>query len=122
MFKDLIQNFRMAWKIPRWRWALLVALASDAVGFGVALLPPVQWSVDAVTAIALLAVLGFRWGLLGALAIEVVPVLQLFPAWTLVVAALASTEKQQVLPDPVTKVQKPPLTEINPPQKTKLTP
>ena len=122
MLQNLIQNFRMAWKIPRWRWALLVALASDAVGFGVALLPPVQWSVDAVTAVALLAVLGFRWGLLGALAIEVVPVLQLFPAWTLVVAALAGTEKQQVLPDPVTKVQKPPLTEINPHQKTKLTP
>jgi hypothetical protein len=122
MLRNLIQNFRTAWKLPRWRWALLVALASDAIGFGVALLPPVQWSVDAVTAIALLAVLGFRWGLLGALAIEVVPVLQLFPAWTLVVAALASTEKRQALPDPVTKVQKPPLNEINPPQKTKLTP
>jgi hypothetical protein len=122
MFKDLIQNFRLAWKIPRWRWALLVALASDAVGFGVALLPPVQWSVDAVTAIALLAVLGFRWGLLGALAIEVVPVLQLFPAWTLVVAALASTEKPQVLPDPVTKGHNPSRIAINPQSKTKLIP
>ena len=96
MLQNLIQNFRMAWKLPRWRWALLVALASDAVGFGVALMPPVQWSVDAVTAIALLAVIGFRWGLLGALAIEVVPVLQLFPAWTLVVAALASTESRKM--------------------------
>jgi hypothetical protein len=47
--------------------------------------------LDAVTAVVLFAVLGFRWPLLSALAIEAVPGLQLFPAWTLVVAALAST-------------------------------
>jgi len=33
-----------------------------------------------------------------ALAIEAVPVLQIFPAWILVVLALASTETQQVPP------------------------
>ena len=91
----LIQNFLMAWKISRWRWALVVAVLSDALGFGVVLLPPVQWFVDAVTAGVMFAVLGFRWPLLGALAIEVVPGLQLFPAWTLVVAALASTETRK---------------------------
>jgi hypothetical protein len=92
MLKNLLQNFLLTWKFPRWRWALVVALLSDAVGFGVALVPPVQWLLDAVTAVVLFAVLGFRWPLLSALAVEAVPALQLFPAWTLAVAALASTE------------------------------
>lgn len=93
MLKNLIQNIRTHWKSPRWRWALLVALVSDALGYGVALFPPVQWLLDAITAAVLLAVLGFRWPLLGALAVEVVPGLQLFPAWTLVVVALGSTKE-----------------------------
>lgn len=93
MLKHLIHNFLLAWRIPRWRWALLIAVASDALGFGVALYPPIQWVLDAITAAVLFAALGFRWPLLPALAIEVVPGLQLFPAWTLVVSALASTEK-----------------------------
>jgi hypothetical protein len=89
--QKLVQNFLMAWKIPRWRWALVTAVLSDALGFGVGLFPPVQWLLDAVTAGVLFAVLGFRWPLLPALAVEVVPALQLFPAWTLAVAALAAT-------------------------------
>lgn len=89
---SLGRNVATAWKSPRWRAALLVAVVSDALGFGVVLLPPVQWLLDAVTAVALLAVLGFRWTLLGALAVELVPGLELFPAWTLVVAALAATD------------------------------
>lgn len=79
-------------KSPRWRWAFLTAILSDAMGFAVALWPPAQWLLDAVTAAVLLAVLGFRWPLMVALAVEVVPALELFPAWTLVVAALAATE------------------------------
>ena len=43
---------------------------------------------------ALFAVLGFRRPLVLALVVELVPALQLFPAWTLVVAALAGTETQ----------------------------
>jgi hypothetical protein len=92
VLRRLVRNFLAAWRLPRWRWALIVALLSDALGFGVALWPPLQWLLDAVTAGVLFAVLGFRWPLLSALAIEVVPVLQLFPAWTLVVVALASAE------------------------------
>ena len=92
MSMNLVHNFLTAWKSPRWRWALLIAMLSDALGFGVVLLPPLQWLLDAVTAGVLFAVLGFRWPLFSALAIEVVPALQLFPAWTLAVAALASTE------------------------------
>ena len=84
----------MVRKTPRWRRALVIALISDALGFGVALMPPVQWALDLLTAGALFAVLGFRRPLLLALAIEVVPALQLFPAWTLVVAALAGAESQ----------------------------
>lgn len=93
MLKTLIHNLLWALTSPRWRWALVVAAVSDALGFGLTLYPPAYWILDAVTAVVLLAVLGFRWPLLPALAVEVVPGLQLFPAWTLVVAALASAEK-----------------------------
>jgi hypothetical protein len=91
----LIQNFRLAWKSPHWRRALLIAVISDALGFGVVLFPTVQWILDAVTAVALVIVLGFRWKLLIAMAIEVIPAIQLFPAWTLAVLALAATENQK---------------------------
>lgn len=92
MRQKLLENFILAWKLPRWRWALLVAVLSDALGFGVAMVPPIQWLLDAVTAVVLFVQLGFSWGLLIALAIEVVPVLALFPAWTLVVLALAGAK------------------------------
>ena len=95
------RNVEMAWKSPRWRAALLVAVVSDALGFGVVLLPPVQWLLDAVTALALFAVLGFRWTLLGALAVELVPGLELFPAWTLMVAALAATNSRPAQKTPL---------------------
>ena len=95
MPKNLLHNFLMAWKFPRWRWALLIALLSDAVGFGLVLIPPLEWLLDAVTAAVLFGVLGFRWPLSAALAFEAVPGLQLFPAWILVVAALASTETRK---------------------------
>jgi len=98
MLTNLIQHFLLAWRLPRWRWALVTALLADALGFGVMLWPPLLWLLDAVTATALFALLGFRWPLLPALAIEVVPGLELFPAWTLVVTALASTENQRVSP------------------------
>jgi hypothetical protein len=69
---------------------------SDALGFGLLLLPPLQWAVDAVTALLLFVILGFRWPILPVLAIEVVPAAQVFPAWTLVVLAMASTEKSSL--------------------------
>ena len=95
MFNDLIHNFLTAWKQPRWRWTLVVAVLSDAVGFGLVMAPPLHWAVDAITAVLHFVVLGFRWGLLVALSVEVVPAIQVFPAWTLVVLALASTEKRE---------------------------
>ena len=105
--KNLIQNFLTAWRFPRWRWALVIALLSDVLAFVVVLLPPAAWVLDAVTAGVLFAVLGFRWPLLGALAIEAVPALQLFPAWILVVAALASTENRRS-PQPTGAVEEVP--------------
>jgi hypothetical protein len=92
------QGLRAAWNSPRWRRALLIALLSDTLGLGLMMVPPVQWALDAVTAAALLAVLGFRVPLLLALAVEVVPALELFPAWTLVVLAMARTAQPEPAP------------------------
>jgi hypothetical protein len=107
LLSNLIQNLRLVWKFPRWRWALLTAVLSDTLGFGVALFPPGQWLLDAVTAIVVFVVLGFRWPLLVALAVEVVPGLQLFPAWTLVVLALAATETESSLAGKGTLARRP---------------
>jgi hypothetical protein len=79
-------------KSSRMRWALVIALVSDALGFGVVMFPPLQWLLDAVTAIALLMVIGFRWPLLIALAIELIPAIELFPAWTLVVIGIGTRD------------------------------
>jgi hypothetical protein len=92
---NYFQNFRKAWKNPQLRRALVIAVVSDILGFGVVLLPPVQWALDTVTAILLLIVIGFRWQLLVALCIEVIPFLELFPAWTLVVMALAASTNHE---------------------------
>ncbi len=107
MLSNLIRNLPLVWKFPRWRRALLAAVLSDALGFGVALFPPGQWLLDAVTAIVLFAVLGFRWPLFVALAVEAVPGLQLFPAWTLVVLALAATETESSLADKQAPARRP---------------
>lgn len=100
MLKRFLHHLGIAWTSRRWRRALLIAALSDALGFGVLLFPPVQWMLDAVTVVALVAVLGFRWPLLCALVIEAVPGLEVFPAWILVVAALAAAETRQARPGP----------------------
>ena len=92
MLKNPVSGLLIAWKVPRWRWALLIAGISDVLGFAVVLLPPVQWLLDALTALALLIVLGLRWPLFVALAIELVPALAVFPAWTLVVLAMSADQ------------------------------
>jgi hypothetical protein len=45
--------------------------------------------VDAVTAAALFVVLGWRWPLLAGLVMEAVPGVSMFPAWVMVVGAIA---------------------------------
>jgi hypothetical protein len=89
---QLGQRLRDAWRRPRWRVALIIAAVSDAVAYGTEPLLPLQWGLDLITAVALFAAIGFRWPLLPALAIEVVPGLGLFPAWTLAVGALAAMD------------------------------
>jgi len=95
MLKQPMENVRVAWRSPRWRRALVVAAISDALGFAVFAWPPAVWLLDAVTVFALLRVLGFRWPLLLALGIEAIPVLEVFPAWTLVVLALAAADSDR---------------------------
>lgn len=68
--------------------ALVVALGSDVASLSLELVPPAEWTLDAATAIALFAVLSFRWWLLPALVVEAIPGLSAFPIWTLAVLAL----------------------------------
>jgi hypothetical protein len=91
----IIKNFRSTLKSPRWRWALIISIVSDVLGFTIVSLPPFLWILDGFTALFIFAVLGFRWKLFTALIIEAIPALQLFPAWTLVILAMAATEKQK---------------------------
>jgi hypothetical protein len=93
---NLTHNFIKALKLPRWRWSLFIAIVSDAIGFAVIWFLPAQWLVDAITAIALLLIIGFRWQLFVSLAIEVIPALELFPAWTLVVLTLLATPQHSI--------------------------
>jgi hypothetical protein len=95
--ENLIRNFVLASKTPRWRRAFIIALLSDALGFLVVLFPPLQWTLDVVTAGALVLILGFRWKLMLAMAIGVIPAIELFPAWTLVILAMAATETQKAV-------------------------
>jgi len=74
--------------------ALVIAAVADLVQLGFfpvfaegALSPPDD-VLDAVVAIALFATLGFKWRILLALGIELVPGIALFPSWTAVVATL----------------------------------
>jgi DNA-binding transcriptional LysR family regulator len=69
--------------------AFLVAVASDVVSYGTAFVPPLQWTVDLVTALGLFVLLGRRWALLPGLVAEAIPGVAVFPVWTLVVAAVA---------------------------------
>jgi hypothetical protein len=97
MIKKFLNNFITAWKLPRWRWALLLAIISDILGFAFTFTPPVYWIIDVITVIVLFVVIGFKWVLLPALVVEVIPGLQLFPLWTLVVLALAGTKNKNEL-------------------------
>ena len=69
--------------------AFVIAGTSDAIGAFVALLPPIWWAADIVTALLLFLVLGRQWLLLPGLALEAIPGLGVLPFWLLVVGAIA---------------------------------
>jgi len=68
--------------------AFAIAALSDALSFATSFAPPAQLAVDAVTAVLLFWVLGYRWQLLPALVAEAIPVVAAFPTWTLAVGVL----------------------------------
>jgi hypothetical protein len=51
---------------------------------------PFELALDAATALAILLTVGFEWRLAIALAIELVPAVDLFPTWTAVVLSMKS--------------------------------
>jgi hypothetical protein len=75
--------------------AFVVATASDAVSYDTAFVPPVQWTVDLVTALLLCGLLGWRWALLLGLVAEAIPGVAVFPVWLLVVASVALWGERQ---------------------------
>ncbi len=56
--------------------------------------------LDVVVAVALLFTLGFKWRVLAALAIELVPGAALFPTWTAVVLSIPVEAPPLALPPP----------------------
>jgi hypothetical protein len=73
--------------------AFAIAAVSDLLSLPADLAPPIQWTIDVATALLLFAVLGFRPVLLPVLAVECIPVLGLFPTWTLAVGSIALSHK-----------------------------
>jgi hypothetical protein len=78
--------------------ALVIAAVADALQLGLfpifsggALSVPDD-VLDAAVAVALLVTTGFRWRLVAALAVELVPGLALFPSWTAFVAMLPNDQ------------------------------
>jgi hypothetical protein len=71
--------------------AFVVAALSDVLAVLATLAPPVEWTLDLVTALVLFMLLGRRWLLLPALILEAIPGLWVFPFWMLVVGAVAVT-------------------------------
>jgi len=69
--------------------ALAVAVVSDILSAWLEFVPPLQWTLDIVTALALFAILGRQWALLPAFVAEAIPGMAVFPAWVLVVGAIA---------------------------------
>jgi hypothetical protein len=61
---------------------------------------PFELAIDATTALAILLVVGFEWRLAFALAVELVPAVDLFPTWTAVVLSMGSEAAPPKLPPP----------------------
>lgn len=66
-----------------------VAAISDFFSIWTEFAPPLQWTIDGATAIALFLILGRRWALLPGLIAEAIPGMGVFPVWVLVVVSIA---------------------------------
>jgi hypothetical protein len=66
-----------------------VAALSDLLSVWFEFVPPLQWSLDLATALALFLTLGRQWMLLPALVAEAIPGVAVLPAWILVVGSIA---------------------------------
>lgn len=73
--------------------SLGVAMVSDVISVAMEFVPPVQVGVDVATALVLWGLLGWRWALLPALIVEAIPVLAIFPTWTMVAGAYLALSK-----------------------------
>ncbi|MDP9036973.1 MAG: hypothetical protein M3O50_19415 [Myxococcota bacterium] len=80
----------------RKRLAMAVAALADAVQLGLfnffycGALSPADDVLDGAVVLALVLILGFKWRLVAALALELVPGVALFPSWTAFVATVAT--------------------------------
>lgn len=70
--------------------AFAIAAVADALSVFLSLTPPLEWTLDGMTALALFTVLGWQWALLPGLVMEAIPGLSVFPFWILVVGAVAT--------------------------------
>lgn len=77
----------------RFAIAFGVAAVSDVLSFWTEFAPPVQWTLDLVTASLLFLILGRRWEILPGLIAEAIPGLAAFPVWILVVLSIAFYKK-----------------------------
>jgi hypothetical protein len=90
----------------RKRLAVAIAAASDLAqwfffpAFVEGAASPFEVALDAVTALAILLVVGFQWRLAIALVAELVPGLDMFPTWTAVVLSLTATPPPALPPAP----------------------
>jgi len=90
---------RIAVPTSRKKIAIAIGVLADAAQAGMfAGMPALSWlpadALDIVVGITLVALLGFRWRFVLALAIELVPGAQLFPSWTAFVISLPTTAPQ----------------------------
>jgi len=77
----------------RFAIAFAVAAVSDALSFWTEFPPPVQWTVDLITASLLFLILRRRWAMLPGLVAEAIPGLAAFPVWLLVVLSIVVYQK-----------------------------
>lgn len=78
--------------------ALAVAGVADLLSVWCEIALPLEWLLDLTTAGVLFGILGWRWFLLPALIAEAIPGIAIFPAWVLVVFAVAATGGRSLSP------------------------